>query len=78
MLGKLLRPIDKRTKLGELRTMDWKPIEPPDSVSPLFRKTGAVIIRHEERVLAVFAEGAEGVLEVFAALFALNGKMAHG
>jgi hypothetical protein len=36
-----------------------------------------VIIGYQERVLAVFAEGAKGVLEGLAALSALNGKMAH-
>jgi hypothetical protein len=77
VLCETLRLIYERTRLGELRTMDRKPVEPPDAVGLVFREPEVVIIRYKERVLAVFAEGAKGVLESFAAFSAFDRKMAH-
>jgi hypothetical protein len=57
--------------------MDRKPVEPPDSVGVALRQAAVVVLGHEKSVLAVLAEGAEGVLEHLAAFSAFDGIMAH-
>jgi hypothetical protein len=57
--------------------MDRKPVEPPDAVGAALHKAALVILGHEKRVLAVLAEGAEGVLKRCSAFSASYGIMAH-
>jgi hypothetical protein len=57
--------------------MNRQPVEPPDAVGPALREEAIVILGHEERVLAMLAESAEGVLQRLSAFSASYGIMAH-
>jgi hypothetical protein len=57
--------------------MDRKPIEPPDAGGAALHEAAIVIFGHEKSVLAVLAEGAEGVFKHLAAFSAFDGIMAH-